>query len=106
MLSKFTFGFLSTLAVVTIIGIIATAVKAAMPEPDALVAMLHSFSSQGLCHCARQGFSIAIDESAAGACLPLPRNFQPLAVDTMEDWNGTLSTPRALLVEYRLVHTD
>ncbi|KAI1424363.1 hypothetical protein F5Y12DRAFT_452537 [Xylaria sp. FL1777] len=85
---KFTFSFLITAAVTTILGAIVTATTAAtLAEPEALVAVLHNFTSQGLCHCGQQGYSLAVDEGATGRCLSLPQDFQPLTVDTVGDWN-------------------
>ncbi|KAI0431873.1 hypothetical protein F5Y09DRAFT_340258 [Xylaria sp. FL1042] len=88
MWSKFTFGFLSAVAVATTLGIIATTVRAATPaEPEAVVALLHTYTSQGLCHCVRKRYSMAVDETATGRCLSLPRDFKPGAVEVTGDWN-------------------
>ncbi|KAI1272771.1 hypothetical protein F5Y07DRAFT_283120, partial [Xylaria sp. FL0933] len=90
MWSKFSFGFLSATAVVTTLGIIATAAKAAAladPEPEAVVAVLHTFKPQGQCHCVRKRYSMAVDETATGRCLSLPGDFQPGAADVTGDWN-------------------
>ncbi|KAJ3569274.1 hypothetical protein NPX13_g6138 [Xylaria arbuscula] len=84
MWSKSVSQFLGTLF--TLVVIVTTA-RADEALPGALVAILHSYSPRGRCHCAVKGGSLAVDASAAESCHQLPIGFQPQAVDTEDDWH-------------------
>ncbi|KAK5630962.1 hypothetical protein RRF57_006677 [Xylaria bambusicola] len=75
------------LGAVAVPNLLATTVSAhALPAPNALVAMLHSFSPKNRCHCAVRTMSLPVDMTATNYCLKLPSGFQPQAVDTEGDW--------------------
>lgn len=90
MWSKSASVFLSAMVALVLM---ATNVRAEeLPFPGALVAILHSFSPKGRCHCAVRSSSLAIDASAADHCHQLPIGFQPQAVDTEDDWHGRFAS--------------
>ncbi|KAI1308913.1 hypothetical protein F5Y03DRAFT_85644 [Xylaria venustula] len=80
---KFTSAFLGVAALATILG----TASATPEEPEAIVAVLHTFASHGLCHCAQKRYSVAVDESGTGRCLSLPRDFKPGSVEATAGWD-------------------